>query len=84
LLTAYLLESRLPFIAPDFVTLLTNREVVSSVLDFQGVLLGVSSAASHRCHQFYVIPWDLLDAARRDVEKELTLPVKLTIVVVVN
>jgi len=62
-----------PFIAPTFVTHLTSREVVFSDLDFQGVLLGVSSAASHRCHQFYVIPWDLMDAARRDVEKELIL-----------
>jgi len=31
-----------------------------------------------------VIPWDLLDAARRDVEKELTLSIKLVVVVVVN
>jgi len=31
-----------------------------------------------------VIPWDLLDAARRDVEKELTLSIKLVVIVVVN
>jgi len=33
---------------------------------------------------YIVIPWDLLDAARRDVEKELILSIKLVVVVVVN